>query len=122
MIWTLATGPRPESLEIVVDALLASTAFRMRWGRHWLNVAGYAGTLGLGRRAPPLHAIRYSVGTRQNWGFRAMSKAFNICHSLLSKTPDSVSAEFATPWQLASKWFLDVRYSMVLNLMFDYPR
>ena len=49
----------PEGLEAAVDYLLGSPAFGERWGRHWLDLAGYADTLGLGRRIPSRHAWRY---------------------------------------------------------------
>ena len=49
----------PNALEAAVDQFLASAAFGERWGRHWLDLAGYADTLGLGRRIPSLHAWRY---------------------------------------------------------------
>ena len=49
----------PGGLEAAVDDLLASHAFGERWGRHWLDLAGYADTLGLGRRIPARHAWRY---------------------------------------------------------------
>ncbi len=47
------------ALEAAVDRLLASPAFGELWGRHWLDLAGYADTLGLGRRIPAPHAWRY---------------------------------------------------------------
>ena len=34
--------PAPDAYQQVVDALLASPAYGERWGRHWLDVAGYA--------------------------------------------------------------------------------
>ena len=37
---------RPQSLEIVVDRLLASVHFGERWGRHWLDLTRYAETRG----------------------------------------------------------------------------
>ena len=49
----------PRFLESAVDGYLASPAFGERWGRHWLDLAGYADTLGLGRRIPAQHAWRY---------------------------------------------------------------
>ena len=49
----------PAALEVAVDRLLASPAFGERWGRHWLDLAGYADTLGLGRRIPAPSAWRY---------------------------------------------------------------
>ena len=49
----------PSALEAAVDRLLASPAFGERWGRHWLDLSGYADTLGLGRRIPARQAWRY---------------------------------------------------------------
>ena len=53
------TLPWPAALEVAVNRLLASPAFGERWGRHWLDLAGYADTLGLGRRIPAPNAWRY---------------------------------------------------------------
>ena len=53
------TGAWPEALEAAVEYLLGTPAFGERWGRHWLDLAGYADTLGLGRRIPSRHAWRY---------------------------------------------------------------
>ena len=47
------------ALESVADRLLESPEFGERWGRHWLDLSGYADTLGLGRRIPSLHTWRY---------------------------------------------------------------
>lgn len=55
----LETEPWQSFLEAAVDGYLASPAFGERWGRHWLDLAGYADTLGLGRRIPSPHAWRY---------------------------------------------------------------
>jgi mono/diheme cytochrome c family protein len=51
---------RPGAWERVVDRLLASPAYGERWGRHWLDVAGYADSHG-GNGADPvrLHAWKY---------------------------------------------------------------
>src|SRR5262249_16493619 len=37
---------RPDAYERVLDRLLASPRFGERWARHWLDVAGYADTVG----------------------------------------------------------------------------
>ena len=58
-IRAFATAEWPEGLEAAVEYLLGSPAFGERWGRHWLDLAGYADTLGLGRRIPSRHAWRY---------------------------------------------------------------
>ncbi len=41
----LADG-RPDAYERLLDRLLASPRFGERWGRHWLDVAGYTDTVG----------------------------------------------------------------------------
>ncbi len=53
------SAPWPQALETAVDRLLASPAFGERWARHWLDLSGYADTLGLGRRIPSQHSWRY---------------------------------------------------------------
>jgi hypothetical protein len=55
-LWGLPPGPEevdaflsdggPDPLERLVDRLLASPHFGERWGRHWLDVVGYADTVG----------------------------------------------------------------------------
>lgn len=41
------TDTRPDSWERLVDALLASPRYGERWGRHWLDLAGYADSEGI---------------------------------------------------------------------------
>ncbi len=48
-----------EALAKVVDRLLASPAFGERWGRHWLDVARYADSVGKTRNIPFPYAWRY---------------------------------------------------------------
>jgi len=48
-----------QAYESLVDRLLASPAFGDRWGRHWLDVAQYADTLGVDRLVPEKSAWRY---------------------------------------------------------------
>ena len=38
----LVADPAPDAYERLADTLLASPAYGERWGRHWLDVAGYA--------------------------------------------------------------------------------
>ncbi|HEY3840597.1 MAG TPA: PSD1 and planctomycete cytochrome C domain-containing protein [Bryobacteraceae bacterium] len=53
----------------VVDRLLASDRFGERWGRHWLDVARYADSIGRGRNYPFPFAWRY-----RNWVIDAFNK------------------------------------------------
>ncbi len=48
-----------EALAKVVDRLLQSSAFGERWGRHWLDVARYADSVGKTRNVPFPYAWRY---------------------------------------------------------------
>ncbi len=48
-----------EALAKVVDRLLNSPAFGERWGRHWLDVARYADSVGKTRNIPFPYAWRY---------------------------------------------------------------
>jgi hypothetical protein len=40
------TDTRPDAYERLVDRLLASPAYGERWGRHWLDAAGYSDSVG----------------------------------------------------------------------------
>ncbi|MGB7345443.1 MAG: PSD1 and planctomycete cytochrome C domain-containing protein [Pirellulaceae bacterium] len=48
-----------QALAKVVDRLLDSPAYGERWGRHWLDVARYADSVGKTRNIPFPHAWRY---------------------------------------------------------------
>ncbi len=41
-VTAFVADPRPDAYERLVDMLLDSPAYGERWGRHWLDVAGYA--------------------------------------------------------------------------------
>ena len=48
-----------DAFEKVVDRLLQSPRFGERWGRHWLDLTGYADNIGKGRLVPAKEAWRY---------------------------------------------------------------
>src|SRR5579864_7560783 len=58
-----------EAYAKVVDRLLASDRFGERWGRHWLDVARYAESVGRGRNYAFPFAWRY-----RNWVIDAFNK------------------------------------------------
>jgi DNA-binding GntR family transcriptional regulator len=49
----------PEACERVVDRLLGSQAYGERWGRHWLDLTGYADMMGTSNEVYAEHAWRY---------------------------------------------------------------
>jgi cytochrome c553 len=53
--------PRPKAYEALIDELLASSAYGEKWGRHWLDLAGYADSEGgkLSADLPRANAWRY---------------------------------------------------------------
>ena len=51
--------PSPRAHERVVDRLLGSPAFGERWGRHWLDLVGYADQIGTANDIFAEHAWRY---------------------------------------------------------------
>jgi hypothetical protein len=52
-------NPTREAYTRFVDHYLASPEFGRRWGRHWLDAARYADTMGQSRNVPLSHAWRY---------------------------------------------------------------
>jgi hypothetical protein len=59
----------PLAYERLVDSLLASPAYGERWGRHWLDVAGYADSEGDGTTDTPRpYAWKY-----RDWVVRALN-------------------------------------------------
>jgi hypothetical protein len=52
-------APTPEAFATVVDGYLASPRFGERWGRHWLDVARYADSVGRTWNAPFPYAWKY---------------------------------------------------------------
>lgn len=52
--------PTPDAWERLLDRLLASPHYGERWGRHWLDVAGYADSDGYTEKDPPRkYAYKY---------------------------------------------------------------
>jgi hypothetical protein len=51
--------PAPDAYEQLIDRLLASPHYGERWGRHWLDVAGYADSRGSTTDAPRPAAYKY---------------------------------------------------------------
>src|SRR5260370_14220755 len=56
----------PQAFEKVVDRLLASPQYGERWGRHWLDLARYAGSEGFNSHETRPHASPYRGSVTQS--------------------------------------------------------
>jgi hypothetical protein len=63
---------RPDAYERLVDRLLASPHYGERWGRHWLDAAGYADTIG-GDNDPPQVFMRDGIWRYRDYVIRSLN-------------------------------------------------
>lgn len=95
----------PNAYEKLIDRLLASPRYGERWGRHWLDLAGYADTHGFELDYPRPHAWRY-----RDWVIKALNDDVpydrflreQIAGDVLS--PDDPSAVIPTGFLAAGPW------------------
>ena len=69
----------PDAYEKVVDRLLASPQYGVRWGRHWMDVSRYADTAD----GPNRFAFSY---TYRDWVFRAFNEDMPYDHFVKSRS------------------------------------
>ncbi|HTU26103.1 MAG TPA: PSD1 and planctomycete cytochrome C domain-containing protein [Pirellulales bacterium] len=72
--------PAPDAYEQLVDRLLASPQYGERWGRHWLDVAGYADSRGSTTDAPRPFAFKY-----RDWVIRALNADMPLSQFLIEQ-------------------------------------
>lgn len=91
--------PSPQADETVVDRLLASPRFGERWGRHWLDVARYAESMGRTRNFPFPFAWRYRDYVIRSFNEDKPYDQFiteQLAGDLLPATDDQQRAELLT--------------------------
>ncbi len=66
----ILSDDRPDAYERLVDRLLASPAYGERWGRHWLDVAGYADSNGYAEA----DSIRHHAWRYRDYVIRAFNE------------------------------------------------
>jgi len=60
LVQRFVVDPRPDAVEQLVEVLLAHPGYGERWGRHWLDLAGYADSAGvLAEDRPIPNMFRY---------------------------------------------------------------
>jgi hypothetical protein len=69
---TFLADTRPDAYERLIDRLLASPHYGERWGRHWLDAAGYADTIG-GDNDPGQAFLRESMWRYRDYVVRSLN-------------------------------------------------
>ncbi len=69
---TFLADTRPDAYELLIDRLLASPHYGERWGRHWLDAAGYADTIG-GDNDPGQAFLRESMWRYRDYVVRSLN-------------------------------------------------
>ncbi|HEY2908937.1 MAG TPA: DUF1549 domain-containing protein, partial [Gemmataceae bacterium] len=85
----------PQAYEKVVDRLLASPRYGERWGRHWLDVAGYADSEGI------LDAdyVRTAAWRYRDWVIRAINADMPYDRFLREQIAGDEFSEFASHYR-----------------------
>lgn len=86
----------------LVDRLLASPHFGERWGRHWLDLAGYVDTVGR-----DVQSNGYKVGDGR-WKYRDyVVKAFNTGKSFQTFLTEQIAGDELFDWRNAKQYTPD---------------
>jgi cytochrome c553 len=103
----LADG-RPDAFEYLIDRLLASPRFGERWGRHWLDVVGYADTVGFDIDS---NLIIMAEG---KWRYRDyVIAAFNKDLPFDQFVREQIAGDELVDWRRAAKFTTAMRDSLI---------
>jgi hypothetical protein len=109
---------RPDAYERLVDRLLASPQYGERWGRHWLDVAGYTDEKGF---ASDLHIIELNPGI---WRYRDyVVQSFNNDKGYDRFLVEQLAGDELVDWRKAPKFTPEIKEALTatgyLRLMQD---
>jgi hypothetical protein len=99
---------RPDAYERLVDRLLASPHYGERWGRHWLDSAGYSDSVG-GDNDPGQLFVREGM-----WRYRDY-----VVRSLNADTPydqfltEQLAGDEMDEWRSAAKWTPEMKEHLI---------
>lgn len=92
----------PDAFERLVDRLLASPHFGERWGRHWLDLAGYVDTVGR-----DVQSNGYKVGDGR-WRYRDyVVQAYNQDKSFRQFLTEQLAGDELFDWRHAKQYTPD---------------
>jgi hypothetical protein len=99
---------RPDAYERLVDRLLASPRFGERWGRHWLDVAGYTDTVGFDQDT---NTILQSEG---KWRYRDyVIAAFNADLPYDRFVTEQLAGDELVDWRNAPRFTPEIRRLLI---------
>jgi uncharacterized protein DUF1553/uncharacterized protein DUF1549 len=100
--------PAPDAFERRIDRLLASPRFGERWGRHWLDVVGYADTVGFDTDA---NGIILSAG---KWKYRDyVIAAFNADKPYDRFLTEQLAGDELVDWRHAPHFTPEIRDDLI---------
>lgn len=103
----LADGS-PLAYENLVDRLLASPQFGERWGRHWLDVAGYVDTVGFDVD------VDLIITSERKWLYRDyVIRAFNEDKTYDRFLHEQLAGDELVDWRRAAKFTSEIRELLV---------
>jgi hypothetical protein len=99
---------RPDAYERLLDRLLASPHFGERWGRHWLDVVGYADTVGFDTDANNL------VLSEGKWRYRDyVIAAFNLDKPYDRFITEQLAGDELVDWRNAPEFTPAIRQALI---------
>jgi hypothetical protein len=91
--------PRPDAYERVVDRLLASPHYGERWGRHWLDAAGYSDSVG-GDNDPGQLFVREGMWRYRDYVIRSLNDDKPFDEFLR----EQIAGDELDDWRSAQAW------------------
>ena len=99
---------RPDAYERLLDRLLASPRFGERWGRHWLDVVGYADTVGFDIDATLI------IQAEGKWKYRDyVIAAFNQDKPYDRFVTEQLAGDELVDWRKAAKFTPEIREQLI---------
>ena len=106
-IETFLSDAAPGAYERVVDRLLASSHYGERWGRHWLDAAGYVDTLGSDNDAN-------MIPRPDTWRYRDyVIDSFNEDKPYDQFLMQQLAGDELVPWQGAETFTPEIKESLI---------
>jgi hypothetical protein len=98
----------PDAFAHLVDRLLASPRFGERWGRHWLDVVGYADTVGFDTDADGI------IVSEGKWKYRDyVIRSFNADKSYDRFLTEQLAGDELVDWRHAPRFTDEIREELI---------